>query len=86
MNDPKNSTRNLAIFEEMLAREPLHKFILFAKNGYCSNEIFEQIAQIEKLKGNIDEVYKNDQDYHTMMKLKQSKSPPPATSYFQRTL
>ena len=48
MNDPKNSTRNLAILEEMLAREPLHKFILFAKNAYCSNEIFEQIAQIEK--------------------------------------
>ena len=41
MNDPKNSARNLAILEEMLAREPLHKFILFAKNCYCSNEIFE---------------------------------------------
>ena len=30
MNDPKNGARNVAILEEMLAREPLHKFILFA--------------------------------------------------------
>ena len=70
----------------MLSREPLRKFVLFANKYYCSTEIFDQIAQIQKLKGNVDEVYKKDQEYQTMMKSKQNRSPPAKKSYFQQQL
>ena len=67
----------------MLQREPLRRFVLFANKCYCSNDIFEQIASIHQLKGNADKVYKDDQEYHTMMKSKQNRSHSSKKTYFQ---
>lgn len=86
INDPEHGAKNVQILDEMLSREPLRKFVLFANKYYCSTEIFDQIAQIQKLKGNVDEVYKKDQEYQTMMKSKQNRSPPAKKSYFQQQL
>ena len=44
INDPVNGAKNVEILDKMLRREPLRKFVLFAKQYYCSNQIFKQIA------------------------------------------
>ena len=40
MRDHEHGASNLNVLEGMLEKEPLHKFILFAKKYYCSNEVF----------------------------------------------
>ena len=63
IHDPENGASNVKILDEMLEREPLRKFVLFANKCYCSDQVFDQIAQIHKLKGNVHEVYKKDKEY-----------------------
>lgn len=46
INEPENGARNVKILEKMLEREPLRRFVLYAKKCYYSNHIFDQIGKI----------------------------------------
>ena len=72
------------MINEMLSREPLRKYVLFAQKCYYSNTVFDQIAQVHSLKGNEEKVYQDDSDYHTYMRMKENKIPPKKSTYFEQ--
>ena len=48
------------MIDEMLSREPLRKYVLFAQKCYYSNTVFDQIAEVHSFKGNEEMVYQYD--------------------------
>lgn len=41
LNNPVGGAKNLKVIDAMLEREPLRKYVLFAKKFYESNQVFE---------------------------------------------
>lgn len=87
VNNPLTGAKNLKVIDEMLEREPLRKYVLYAKKFYESNLVFEQIGKVNGLKGSEQKVYQNDPDYWTFKKkLASPKQAPQKLSYFQQQL
>ena len=64
IHDPVKGAHNVKILDEMLKKEPLRKFVLFAKRYYESDQIYSQIAKVFNMHGNEKEVFKNEPEYH----------------------
>ena len=51
LGNPVQGAKKIKFIDDLLQREPLRKYVLFAKRFYESNIIFDQIAKVNSRKG-----------------------------------
>ena len=87
MGDREMGTQQAKYLDEILGREPIKQFILYARKSYYSNHVFDQIERVGNRFGNEAEVYKNDKGFQAKAKAKQLKAEKPVkNSYFTQRL
>ena len=74
MGDREMGSQQAKYLDEILRREPIRQFLLYARKCYYSDRVFDQIQRVNDRFGNEAEVYKNDKEFQARVKVQQLKA------------